>query len=1076
MSLPAQAGDTGVAAIWPATPLRAGANTADLAFDVTGASDQIVIDAIGSSISAGSFASVHNLIVGRDRSGAIAFRAQLPLAIPYPADGVLTVTASAIAQDGTHSPALTVRFDSSAGTPGFAGPVEVKADTANGSLLLRVPTNGPVAQGTAAVSLFSAQALRTVGGNLQRAHASAIIDAPSLSARPEVNTPGLITFSVPVDLTTLPGDGVVVADVQLTDPFGRSVHTSTVEFTSAAEFDTLLGISVSPTSIALTQGYGQRVPLTVTARFAISGAVQLTRTGQGVGYSSRNPDVAGTSPAGDVIARQNGSTDVDVTFGGFTASVPVVVDSDATLDHLELAPAAPSIDHVGGHVQLSLTGVLSTGLRPDLTPSGAGTVWSSADTTLFTVSPDGLVTSRRPGSGLITATNGQQAISVRVEALDAPPTVTLLAPGSVAAGTSFIVSTDAQDDVGIDHVQFLVNGVPALTAQKPPFTLRLQAPPYGGQTLKLAATATDTGGHSVRSADVFVNVTGAQAGSATPVVYDNPQPGALLIEGIPVVLRVTSGDWTTGELSAADFQQVNFSVNGVAVGTANNPRMEARQHQTTDENGQPKMETLYVPLWETTWTPPAGSGGTSAVLRGDGLDRFSAMAHGDALLVRIASPTAPLVTIKSPVGAQADATESVPLVVSGTVGDVTLALGATVTLLVDGNAVASQQVRQSEGGSLAGSSPFSLSWTPPHERVGKLVHVEVSATDTSNLTTRIGFQALVRPLAPPLVSVLSPADQASVIAGQQITLTASVLGVRPDGFLVTWVADGVPVGISTAAPYALAYTVPASAAGRTVQLEADAQDANGQHGYSTVTIAAIADKNPPSLSMVTPRDGADVADSQDLLVTVAGLDDVDVASVDILLDGAVVPEVAKPNRNGNVAGSFIAHSLVRAASLAGSPTHRIGARATDPSGNVGYAPEITIHTHPDAPPQVSFTRPEDGSTVTEHTTLEVVVNAVDDVAVKQVALSVNGAPLATATRAPYVFLVPAGSAGANGATLTLHAVATDSSNLTSSADLNLSVQKDKKPPLVGFRAPLADAHVFAGRTLAVQVLASDDVA
>ncbi|HEX4384504.1 MAG TPA: Ig-like domain-containing protein, partial [Myxococcales bacterium] len=1064
-----------VTAVWPVTPLHAGATTADLAFDVAGASDQIVIAANGTSISNGLFSTVVNLVVNRDRSGPIPFRAQLPLLIAYPADGVLQVTAVAVAADGTQGAPFAARFDPAAGTPAFSGAMTVQADPAGGALLLQTGTSGPVAQAQASIVLLSAQQLRAVGGDLGKAQSSAIINVSGLSARPSASAPNQISFSIPVDLSQLPADGVVIADLTLTDPFGRTVHDSAVEFTGAAEFDSLVGISVQPSSVALTQGFGQRVPLQTTARFAVAGPVLLNQNGAGILYTSGNTDIVGTSALGDVIARQNGETDVTVSYGGLSTTVHVVVDSNATLDHLELTPAAPVISHVGGTVQLHLDGVLSTGIRPDLTSAGAGTLWSSSDKTVLVVSADGLVTSRRPGSAVITAQNGPQTIAVRVEALDAPPTVSLIAPATVAAGTAFVVAAQAADDVGLDHVQFLVDGVPTLSLSAPPYTLRIQAPPFGGQTMKLAAVAFDTAGQSTRSADAIISVSGAAADSSTPVVYDNPQPGAVLIEGLTVVLRVTSGDWTTGNLSSGDFQQVTFTAGGVAIGTTAIPRMEPRQLTVTDDSGNPKQITIYVPLWELAWTPPAGSGGTSAVVRADGVDAFGAISHGAALLLRIASPGAPLVTIQSPAGAQADATEGVPLNVSGTVGDVALALGANVSLLVDGTAVATAAIRGSLGGALAGSAPFSLAWTPAHAQSGKTVHVEVSATDASGLNTRVGFQALVRPLSPPQVAVLTPGDLSSAIAGQVITLTASVLAARQDGLIVTWVADGAPVGIATAPPYAVSYTVPVSAAGRSLRIEADAQDVNGQRGLNFVTLNAIADHNPPSVSIVTPRDGIDVADSQDLLVTIAGLDDVDAASVDVLLDGNPVTGTTKPTRNSGVPGSFIAHSLISASALAGSPTHRIGARATDPSGNVGVAPEITVHTHVDSPPTVSFSRPAAGSQITEKTTVEVLVNAQDDVAVSKVELVVNGVSAGVATRSPFLFRIPAGNGAPGGTPLLLHAIATDSSSQTSAADLTLSVVPDTQAPLVGFRSPQDGAHVFAGRTLSVQVLATDDV-
>ena len=44
--------------------------------------------------------------------------------------------------------------------------------------------------------------------------------------------------------------------------------------------------------------------------------------------------------------------------------------------------------------------------------------------------------------------------------------------------------------------------------------------------MRLQAVAVDTAGQSTRSAEVVVTVGNAQGGSLTPVVYENPLPGA----------------------------------------------------------------------------------------------------------------------------------------------------------------------------------------------------------------------------------------------------------------------------------------------------------------------------------------------------------------------------------------------------------------------------------------------------------------------------------------------------------------------------------------------------------------------
>src|SRR5262249_38353556 len=160
----------------------------------------------------------------------------------------------------------------------------------------------------------------------------------------------------------------------LTDAFGRAVHGSAVEFTSASAFDSATGITASPSSLLLSHGYGQRAQLSVTGQFTLGGNVSLTGAGQGVTYSSADASVALVGSDGVVVARSNGETDVTVSYLSFSQTVHVIVDSSAQLSSLAILPLAPSIGSVGGSLQLSLQGTLSDGRQVDLTPSSLGTV------------------------------------------------------------------------------------------------------------------------------------------------------------------------------------------------------------------------------------------------------------------------------------------------------------------------------------------------------------------------------------------------------------------------------------------------------------------------------------------------------------------------------------------------------------------------------------------------------------------------------------------------------------------------------------------------------------------------------
>ncbi|HET9155600.1 MAG TPA: Ig-like domain-containing protein, partial [Myxococcaceae bacterium] len=446
---------------------------------------------------------------------------------------------------------------------------------------------------------------------------------------------------------------------------------------------------------------------------------------------------------------------------------------------------------------------------------------------------------------------------------------------------------------------------------------------------------------------------------------------------------------------------------------------------------------------------------------------------GDTLIVRVGTDQPALINLRKPLTPVVDATVGVPFEVAGTIADDALLFGVDLVLLVDGNGVASTRVTSGGNGvASGGGAPFSISWTPQASQVGKTVRVDLQATDSGGNVSRATFNAHVNADQPPSVSILSPLNQSSYPAGTLISLSAAVQDDSPGTPLVTWSVDGVVVGTSSTPPFILAFRIPASSAGRALMVEAQARDSIGNVGHAASTIFSIPDTTPPSAAVVTPRANVDLANSQDLLITVAGQDDVGVTRVEVLFDGLVVLTDDAPAANSGLQGSFITRAVVPAAQLKTAATHTISARASDAAGNVGIAPVVNIQTHDDKKPTLTFLAPAPGASVTSGTTLDVLVDAQDDVAVAKVDLFADGTNVGSRTIGPFRFSVPVTG---NSRSLPLRAVVTDGSGQTAEASLSVQVTQDDQPPLVAFRAPNSGARVFAGRPLTIEVVASDNV-
>ena len=326
--------------------------------------------------------------------------------------------------------------------------------------------------------------------------------------------------------------------------------------------------------------------------------------------------------------------------------------------------------------------------------------------------------------------------------------------------------------------------------------------------------------------------------------------------------------------------------------------------------------------------------------------------------------------------------------------------------------------------------------------------------------------------APPQISIQTPMLGGQVLAGTAQALTAAVVDDSGGEIEVTWRIDGVPVGASRAAPYRTTWTVPASAAGSTLQLQATARDVMGSEAHAGGEVFVVSDTTRPSISIVVPRPLSEVPETQDLVVSVAGQDDATVTRVEVLLEGEVLATDDSPGPNGTQPGSFLTHTLLRSAQLIGREQVRLGARAYDASGNVGSAPEVLVKVLPDAAPTVRFVLPTASSRATIGTQLELIAEASDDVAVSAVEFFADGSSACRATLPPYRCTL---SVTGPARTLTLRAVASDSGGRTTPAEVAIQVNEDREPPLVAFRAPTEGSFTFAGRNLSVEVAASDDV-
>jgi hypothetical protein len=158
----------------------------------------------------------------------------------------------------------------------------------------------------------------------------------------------------------------------------------------------LESISVSPESPSLPEGETRQ--FTAVANFSDGSHKDITDLAT---WSVAPTGIATVSPTGLVTAQAVGSATLTVASASVHESNRLTVSPPALVS-IAVAPANSSI-MLGTTEQLTATGTFSDGSTQDLTNSAA---WSSANSSMASVGPEGLAAANSVGSTSISATSG----------------------------------------------------------------------------------------------------------------------------------------------------------------------------------------------------------------------------------------------------------------------------------------------------------------------------------------------------------------------------------------------------------------------------------------------------------------------------------------------------------------------------------------------------------------------------------------------------------------------------------------------------------------------------------------------
>lgn len=191
-----------------------------------------------------------------------------------------------------------------------------------------------------------------------------------------------VTYSCSSDVVTVTSSGKVT---------GKKVGTAKVYVHSNLAND-----ANAPYCTVIVEGPTVTLPKTMTLNIGESQfivPIQSPGSGYSLSWRSSDPTVATVSLTGKVIARKKGTTRVTATINGYGIS-----------DYCDVTVTADPTDITIPH-ELTLSEGSTATLTPTVTPSGALYVitWTSSNTTVATVSAGGVVTAKKKGTAIITA-------------------------------------------------------------------------------------------------------------------------------------------------------------------------------------------------------------------------------------------------------------------------------------------------------------------------------------------------------------------------------------------------------------------------------------------------------------------------------------------------------------------------------------------------------------------------------------------------------------------------------------------------------------------------------------------------
>ncbi|MDC5870573.1 Ig-like domain-containing protein [Vibrio europaeus] len=236
---------------------------------------------------------------------------------------------------------------------------------------------------------------------------------------------------------------------------GIASNTVSVNVSNAV----LTSIRVTPASVSIAKG--QTHPLVATALYSNGSSSNVSDS---VTWLSAETDIATVTAEGRLSSIEVGSTTVSAMKDGITSDPVNVEVTSAVITSIQVTPASVSIAKGQTH-PLVATALYSDGSSSDIRDS---VTWASAETTIATVTPEGILSGIEVGNTTVSAIkDGLTSNTVSVDITSAVLTSIAITPDPVSVVknlTRSLVATATYSDGSTSDVSTSVTWTPVDTA------------------------------------------------------------------------------------------------------------------------------------------------------------------------------------------------------------------------------------------------------------------------------------------------------------------------------------------------------------------------------------------------------------------------------------------------------------------------------------------------------------------------------------------------------------------------------------------------------------------------------------